>query len=72
MSRAPGRNLRIFKALRQLEEIRAEYCVFENDADAWIIEPWNDHILGIGRYYNGEEAARLLQLQRERTDCMGQ
>ena len=45
----------IFKALRQLEEIRAEYCVFENDADAWIIEPWNDHILGIGRYYNGEK-----------------
>ncbi len=45
----------IFKALRQLEEIRAEYCVFENEADAWIIEPWNDHILGIGRYYNGEK-----------------
>ena len=49
------RENRIFKALRQLEEIRAEYCVFENDADAWIIEPWNDHILGIGRYYNGEK-----------------
>ena len=52
----PGtRENRIFKALRQLEEIRAEYCVFENDADAWIIEPWNDHILGIGRYFNGEK-----------------
>ena len=49
------RENRIFKALRHLEEIRAEYCVFENDADAWIIEPWNDHILGIGRYYNGEK-----------------
>ena len=49
------RENRIFKALRHLEEIRAEYCVFENEADAWIIEPWNDHILGIGRYYNGEK-----------------
>ena len=49
------RQNRIFKALRHLEEIRAEYCVFENEADAWIIEPWNDHILGIGRYYNGEK-----------------
>ena len=49
------RQNRIFKALRHLEEIRAEYCVFENEADAWIIEPWNDHILGIGRYFNGEK-----------------
>ena len=49
------RENRIFKALRQLEEIRAEHSVFENDAETWIIEPWNDHILGIGRYYNGEK-----------------
>ena len=49
------RENRIFEALRSLEQIRAEYCVFENEADAWIIEPWNDHILGIGRYYNGEK-----------------
>ena len=49
------RENRIFKALRQLEEIRAEYSVFESEADTWIIEPWNDHILAIGRYYNGEK-----------------
>ena len=49
------RENRIFKALRQLEEIRAEYGVFGNDADTWIIEPYNDHILGIGRYHNGEK-----------------
>ncbi len=46
---------KIFKGLRKLEEIRAEYEVFESDADTWIIEPYNDHILGIGRYFNGEK-----------------
>ena len=46
---------RLFTALRQLENIRAEYEVFDNEADTWIIEPYNDHVLAIGRYYNGEK-----------------
>ena len=41
---------RIFNALRVLEIVRAKYEVFDNEADTWIVEPYNDHILGIGRY----------------------
>lgn len=52
----PGR---IFQGLRKLEEIRSEYEVFESSADTWIVETYNDHILGIGRYYNGEKLIAL-------------
>ncbi len=58
--KAPStRQGRIFHALRQLEKIRGQYSVFESAADAWILETWNDHILGIGRYYNGEKMLAL-------------
>ena len=56
MSTRPGR---IFNALRVLETIRAEHEVFDNEADTWIVEPYNDHILGIGRYYKGEKLIAL-------------
>lgn len=50
---------RIFQGLRQLEKIRNTYEVFDSAADTWLIEPYNDHILGIGRYYNGEKLIAL-------------
>ncbi|MEE1114683.1 MAG: alpha-amylase family protein, partial [Eubacterium sp.] len=53
------RENRIFTALRSLEKIRAGYAVFDNEADTWIVEPYNDHILGIGRYYKGEKLIAL-------------
>ncbi len=53
------RENRIFHALRRLETLRARYAVFNNDADTWIVEPYNDHILGIGRYYDGEKLIAL-------------
>jgi amylosucrase len=56
MNTRPGR---IFNALRVLETIRAEHEVFDNEADTWIVEPYNDHILGIGRYYKGEKLIAL-------------
>ena len=52
----PGK---IFHALRKLERIRRSYDVFDAQADAWIVETWNDHVLGIGRYYNGEKMIAL-------------
>ena len=52
----PGR---IFNALRVMEKIRAAYDVFENEADTWIVEPYNDHILGIGRYFKGQKLIAL-------------
>ena len=50
---------RIFTALRELETIRATHEVFRTEADTWIMETYNDHILGIGRYYNGEKLVAL-------------
>lgn len=52
----PGR---IFQALKRLEKIRREHICFENSADVWIMEPYNDHILAIGRYYKGEKLIAL-------------
>ncbi len=53
------REQKIFKGIRRLTELRAKHRVFENAADTWIIETWNDHVLGIGRYYRGEKMIAL-------------
>lgn len=59
------REERIFDALRQLEEIREQYIAFDNEADTWIVEPYNDHILGIGRYYEGEKLIALFNFSEQ-------
>ena len=53
------REQRIFDAINRLAKIRTSNKVFENDADTWIVETYNDHILGIGRYYRGEKLIAL-------------
>ena len=53
------REQRVFDGIRRLSELRREHRVFENEADTWIVETWNDHILGIGRYYRGEKLIAL-------------
>ena len=50
---------RIYKAIRKLEKLRAKHDVFDSSADCWIVETYNDHILGIGRYYRGEKLIAL-------------
>ena len=50
---------RIFEGIHRLVEIRRTYDVFESAADTWIVETYNDHILGIGRYYKGEKLIAL-------------
>ena len=52
----PGR---IYQAVQKLLAIRTENRVFDSAADTWIIETYNDHILGIGRYYDGEKLIAL-------------
>ena len=46
---------KIYQTLRWMEKIRASHRVFDSQADVWTIETWNDKILGIGRYYDGEK-----------------
>jgi len=59
------REYRIFGGIRRLTKLRAEHRAFENGADAWIVETWNDHVLGIGRYYKGEKLIALFNF----SDC---
>ena len=50
---------RLFRALKALEKLRMEHPVFRDEADVWTVETWNDHVLGIGRYYQGEKLIAL-------------
>lgn len=50
---------RIFSGIKKLEYIRMKNDVFLNDADTWIVECYNDHVLGIGRYCNKQKLIAL-------------
>jgi len=50
---------KLFTGITRLKRIRERYEVFDGMADTWIIETYNDHILGIGRYYKGEKLLAL-------------
>ena len=50
---------RIYQFLRKIENLRADHPVFEPDADVWTMEPLNDHVLAIGRYYRKEKLLAL-------------
>lgn len=56
---------RMFAALRRLERLRRDHVVFEGAADVWTLEPYNDHVLGIGRYYRGEKLLALFNFSEE-------
>lgn len=50
---------RLFRALKTLESLRLAHPVFRDEADVWIVETWNDHVLGIGRYHEKEKLIAL-------------
>ena len=54
-----SREGRIFKVIQKLEKLRSKYSVFDGAADTWIVETYNDAVLGIGRYYKGEKLIAL-------------
>ena len=49
----------VYEALRRLEHIRFETPVFDADADVWTLEPYNDQVLAIGRYYERQKLIAL-------------
>ena len=49
----------MFSTLKKLEAVRAEHRAFSGSADMWLVETGNDHVLGVGRYYNGEKLIAL-------------
>ena len=54
-----SRQNQLFSAITGLVKIRKAHKVFGSAADAWVVETYNDHILGIGRYYEGEKLIAL-------------
>ena len=55
----------VFAAITEMEKIRAEHTVFDDEADVWILNTGNDHVLGIGRYYRGEKMLALYNFSRD-------
>ena len=55
----------IYGKLQTLRKLRADHAVFSADADVWTLEPNNDHILGIGRYYEGEKLLALFNFTQD-------
>ena len=55
---------RIYTFLREIEKLRAEHPVFDPDADVWTMEPLNDHVLAIGRYYRREKLLALFNFSQ--------
>ena len=55
----------MFAAIRQMEQIRAEQAVFDTEADTWVLDTCNDHVLGIGRYYRSEQLLALFNFSDE-------
>ena len=56
---------RMFAAVRKLEEIRGKHTVFDSEGDTWLLDTGNEHVLGIGRYYRGEQLLALFNFSEE-------
>ena len=54
-----SRQGQIFGAIKKLAQLRRDNSVFDADADTWILDTYNEHILGIGRYKDGEKLLAL-------------
>ena len=48
-------SMEMFHTLRKMEEIREQHPVFNGKADVWTFDTGYSHVLGIGRYLDGEE-----------------
>ena len=55
----------VFTSLRRLEKLRAEHRTFDSRADIWTLNIFDQSILGIGRYYEGEKLIALFNFSDE-------
>lgn len=63
----------IYQGLKKLRRIRSEHDVFVALADCWILEPHNEHILALGRYYQEEKLLALFNFSdQEETAWLGE
>ena len=50
---------KIFQAIAQMEKARGDHAAFDTEADTWLLNTGTDQVLGIGRYYRGEQLLAL-------------
>lgn len=55
---------KVYTKIHNLTKLRAQYSVFDANADTWIIETYNKSVLGIGRYYHGEKLIGLFNFSQ--------
>ena len=55
----------VFQGLKQLEEIRKSEKAFVSYAATWTIETWDQSVLCIGRYYEGEKIIGLFNFSEQ-------
>ena len=56
---------KIFASLRQLEKLRSVHRCFDGKADTWTLNIWDQSLLGIGRYYDGEKLIAIYNFSDE-------
>ena len=54
-----------FASLRQLEKLRSVHRCFDGKADTWTLNIWDQSLLGIGRYYDGEKLIAIYNFSDE-------
>ena len=50
---------RIFASISRMESLRADHAVFDTEADTWLLYTESNQVLGVGRYYLGEQLLAL-------------
>ena len=58
---------RLFQGLRTLEKLYCATNVFDPKADCWTFDTGSDHVLGVGRYRQGEKLLALFNF--DLSDC---
>ena len=56
---------KLFGAIETLRRTRGKNPVFHAQADVWVMNPHNDHVLAIGRYYGGQILVGLFNFSKE-------
>ena len=56
---------KIFNAIETLRKTRAGNPAFHAQADVWVMDPHNDHVLAIGRYHGGQALVALFNFSSE-------
>ena len=55
----------VFDGIQCLEQCYVHYPVFDGNADTWLLDTGNDHVLGIGRYCHGQKLLALYNFSEQ-------